>query len=63
MLYEVITPLGKSGMISRRHIESCAESADADIIFFDTHFSEKRTSPSEYSDDFPALSEDAALFV
>ena len=34
-----------------------------DILFFDTHYSSKRGDAAVYCDDFPALSEEAALYI
>lgn len=55
--------LSKSGLITREKIEKNPKAKDAEILFFDTGYCEKRADAAVYADDFPALSEEAALYI
>ena len=56
-------PLSKSGLITRAHIESISNARKADILILNTGYSANRKDAAVYCDDFPALSEEAALYV
>ncbi len=56
-------PLEKSGLVSRNQIKNCPDAENAEILFLDTGYASRRGKKKEYCDDFPALSEEAALFI
>ncbi len=56
-------PLNKSGLISVEQIKEYEQVYSSDIIFFHTGYCSHREDGKVYADDFPALSEEAALFL
>lgn len=60
----VNVPLPKSGLIGRDALEACGEALrSADLLIFHTGYCRHRQDAAIYTDDFPALSEEAARFI